>query len=245
MSHKPLAYEAYQRLADDYARLIDTKPHNAFYERPATLALLPDVSGMQVLDAGCGPGVYAEQLIKRGARVTSVDASDRMIELARQRLGPDAVIQHVDLSQPLTMFPDNQFDLVLAALCLDYIADWLTLFREFHRVLKPKGYFVMSAGHPAFDAEYFATNDYFSLEQVACEWKGFGTRVVMPSYRRSLQEFLAPFLHAGFHLDQIVEPLPTDDFKAADPVRYRSLMHRPGFLCVRARKFGAVGPTPP
>ena len=53
-------------LADDYARLIDTKPHNAYYERPATLALLPDVNGMHVLDAGCGPGIYAEELLKRG-----------------------------------------------------------------------------------------------------------------------------------------------------------------------------------
>ena len=235
MSNKPLAYEAYQILADDYSRLIDTKPHNAYYERPATLALLPDVSGMQVLDAGCGPGAYAEELLKRGAHVISVDASDRMIELARERLGPDAVIQNVDLSRPLTMFNDGQFDLVLAPLCLDYIADWLTTFREFRRVLNSGGYFVMSAGHPAFDAEYFATNSYFSVEQVECEWTGFGTPVVMPSYRRSLKEFLMPLLDAGFLLERIVEPLPTDDFKNSDPGRYKSLMHRPGFLCVRAR----------
>ena len=235
MSNKPLAYEAYQVLANDYARLIDTKPHNAFYERPATLALLPNVKGMHVLDAGCGPGVYAEELLKRGVQVISVDASDRMIELARERLGPDAVIQYVDLSRPLTMFSDGEFDLVLAPLCLDYIADWLTVFREFRRALKSGGYFVMSAGHPAFDAEYFATNNYFSVECVKCEWTGFGTQVVMPSYRRSLEEFLTPILDAGFLLDRIVEPLPTDDFRAADPVRYESLMHRPGFLCVRAR----------
>ena len=133
------------------------------------------------------------------------------------------------------MFGDRQFDLVLAPLCLDYIADWLTLFREFRRVLKPQGYFVMSAGHPAFDAEYFATNNYFSVEYVECEWTGFGTKVVMPGYRRSLQEFLMPLLDAGFVLESIVEPLPTEEFRATDPVRYESLMHRPGFLCVRAR----------
>ncbi len=93
----------------------------------------------------------------------------------------------------------------------------------------------MSTGHPAFDAEYFATNNYFSVEQVECEWTGFGTHVVMPSYRRSLEEFLTPLLNAGFLLDRVVEPLPTDNFKDADPVRYESLMYRPGFLCVRTR----------
>lgn len=233
---KPLAYEAYQKLADDYARLIDSKPHNAYYERPATLALLPDVAGKDVLDAGCGPGAYAEELIRRGARVVSVDASDRMIELARKRLGPGAVIQQVDLSQPLSMFDDGRFDLVLAPLCLDYILDWLSVFREFFRMLRPGGHFVMSAGHPSFDAEYFDTKKYFEVEAVSCVWKGFGTKVLMPSFRRSMQDFLNPVAESGFVLERICEPLPTDDFLAADLQRYKQLMHRPAFLCFRARK---------
>lgn len=233
---KPLAYEAYQKLADDYARLIDSKPHNAYYERPATLALLPDVAGKDVLDAGCGPGVYAGELIKRGARVISVDASDRMIELARKRLGPRAAIQQVDLSRPLSMFDEGQFDLVLAPLCLDYIADWLSVFWEFFRLLRPGGHFVMSAGHPSFDAEYFDTRSYFEVEAVSCVWKGFGTKVLMPSFRRSMQDFLNPIAESGFVRERICEPLPTDDFLAADPRRHKQLMHRPAFLCLRAKK---------
>jgi hypothetical protein len=49
---KFIAYDAYERLADTYAEMIDTKPHNAYLERPATLSLLPDVKGKRVLDAG-------------------------------------------------------------------------------------------------------------------------------------------------------------------------------------------------
>ncbi len=44
---------AYEKLADAYARMIDTKPHNAYLERPATLSLLPNVEGKRVLDAEC------------------------------------------------------------------------------------------------------------------------------------------------------------------------------------------------
>lgn len=55
-----IAYEAYERLADAYAEMIDAKPHNAYLERPATLSLLPDVEGKRVLDAGCGTGTYSE-----------------------------------------------------------------------------------------------------------------------------------------------------------------------------------------
>jgi hypothetical protein len=65
--NRTVAIEAYERLAEAYAARVDTKPHNAYYERPATLSLLPDVAGKRVLDAGCGPGVYSEWLAERGA----------------------------------------------------------------------------------------------------------------------------------------------------------------------------------
>jgi len=81
---KPIAFDAYESLADAYAARIDTKPHNAYLERPATLSLLPEVKGKRVLDAGCGPGVYSEWLLKHGANVVAVDVSPRMVEHAKK-----------------------------------------------------------------------------------------------------------------------------------------------------------------
>jgi ubiquinone/menaquinone biosynthesis C-methylase UbiE len=63
MTDKPIALDAYETLAAAYAAVIDTKRHNAYYERPATLSLMPEVKGKRVLDAGCGTGVYSEWLI--------------------------------------------------------------------------------------------------------------------------------------------------------------------------------------
>lgn len=235
MSQKPIAYDAYQKLAGHYAASIDTKPHNAYYERPAMVAMWPDLNGKRVLDAGCGPGAYAEILAERGAKVTSIDISDRMIELARARLGPDADLRLVDMTQPLDMFQRDEFDFINASLCLDYIQDWRSLFSEFNRILKPGSLLQFSCGHPAFDADYFGTDNYFSVESVECTWTGFGIKVVMPSYRRSLQEIIMPLVETGFRLEQIHEPLPTEDFRSADARRFKRLMHRPGFLCVQAR----------
>jgi hypothetical protein len=42
MADQPIALDAYQALAEAYAAVIDTKPHNAYYERPATLSLMPE-----------------------------------------------------------------------------------------------------------------------------------------------------------------------------------------------------------
>jgi SAM-dependent methyltransferase len=236
MTNRPRAYEAYQRLADHYAAGVDTKPHNAYYERPAMVAMWPDLRGKRVLDAGCGPGVYAELLRARGAEVIAVDASDRMLQRARERLGSAADLRQIDLSQGLAMFADNSFDFINAPLCLDYIEDWRSLFREFHRVLGNGGRLQFSCGHPAFDAEYFRTERYFEVEAVSCVWKGFGIDVEMPSYRRSMSEALMPLAETGFRIAKIVEPLPTDDFRRADPVRFATLCRRPAFLCVQAER---------
>ncbi len=233
---KPLAYDAYQDLADHYAAHIETKPHNAYYDRPTMVAMWPELVGKRVLDAGCGPGVYTKLLLERGAVVTAIDMSDRMLELARQRLGADADLRLVDMSRPLDMFESGEFAFVNAPLSLDYIEDWRLVFAEFRRILQPGGLVQFSCGHPAFDAEYYQTTQYFSVEQVECTWKGFGKHVVMPSYRRSLQELFAPLIENGFQLTKVVEPLPTDDFKRADPKRYLSLMQRPAFICVQAMR---------
>ncbi|MFK7769438.1 MAG: class I SAM-dependent methyltransferase [Mariniblastus sp.] len=245
MPDKPMAYEAYQLLADSYAKLIDTKPHNAYYDRPAVLSLLPELEGKHVFDVGCGPGAYTEELAKRGATVVACDVSERMLELAQERLSENAAseledgkieLKLIDLTKPLDVFADAQFDLINAPLCLDYIADWRVLFAEFFRILKPSGTLLFSCAHPSFDAEYFKTKNYFSVEAVQSVWSGFGVKVRMPTYRRSLEEMLAPLIETGFVIEKVHEPLPTEDFKKADLRRYKRLMHRPSFICVRSRR---------
>jgi 2-polyprenyl-3-methyl-5-hydroxy-6-metoxy-1,4-benzoquinol methylase len=93
----PLAQDAYEIIAPSYAARADDKPHNAFYDRPAVLSLLPDIQGRDVLDAGCGPGAYAQVLLERGARVFALDASPSMLRLAQERIA-QRVGQHAPSS---------------------------------------------------------------------------------------------------------------------------------------------------
>lgn len=237
MNDKPIALDAYEILAEAYASSVETKPHNAYYERPATLSLLPEVKGKRVLDAACGPGVYSELLLSRGAEVVAVDASPKMVELAKQRLGTTSDVRQADLSQPLTFLESSSFDIVLSPLTMEYIEDWHSTFAEFYRVLRPGGYFVLSVSHPFFDYVYFKSNNYFETELVGSEWRGFNpVRVKMPSFRRSLSATLNPLMEVGFCLETILEPKPTDEFKEADPKHYIELSKQPCFLCIRARK---------
>jgi SAM-dependent methyltransferase len=234
---KPVALEVYEAFAERYAARVDTKPNNAYYERPATLSLLPDVRGLRVLDAGCGPGVYTAWLLDHGAAVVALDASPKMIELARRRVRNRAEFRTADLGQPLDFLDDAAFDLVLAPLVLDYLADLAAVFREFWRVLRPGGVLVASVGHPLADYRYHAVEDYFATELVEETWRGFGEPyVTMRRYRRPLSALFDALLGAGLTLERFLEPLPTDEFKAADPEGYALLCTQPCFLCLRARK---------
>jgi SAM-dependent methyltransferase len=233
---EPLALRAYEALAERYARLIDTKAHNALYERPATLSLLSDVEGKRVLDAGCGPGVYSELLVERGAEVIAVDVSPAMVEQARRRLGKKVKVLQANLEEPLTFAESGSFDLIVSPLVLDYIADLPSLYKEFYRVLRSPGYLVFSIGHPFGDFLRHNEGSYFETELVEETWRGFGVEVNVPFYRRPLGAIVSPLFDAGFVVDRLLEPLPTEEFKRVEPEDYEKIRKQPGFMTIRACK---------
>lgn len=156
----PSQYDAF---ADDFAVHAESSAYNAFCDRPAMLTLAGDVAGLRVLDAGCGPGLYAEELLAGGAQVTAFDESAEMVRLARQRLGTDADVRIARLSEPLSWLPDDSQDLVILALVLHHLDDRVGALRELHRVLAPGERLLLSTTHPTSDwllkgGSYFDTS---------------------------------------------------------------------------------------
>lgn len=227
---------AYEELADSYNALIDHKPHNAYYDRPNTLKLIPEVKGKHILDAACGPGKYAEILMGKGAYVTGFDISPKMVAHAKDRnKGKGNFFVH-DMTDPLEMFSESSFDTVVCALAMHYLEDWNQAIQEFHRVLKPNGVMVISIEHPFFEYLYFKSKRYFDVEPVNAIWGGFGKRIKMHSYRRSLNQCIHPITSNGFYIDQLVEPKPVPEFEKLDPRHYKELNEFPGFMHIRAIK---------
>lgn len=228
----PIAADAFDRLAAGYDRQGDSKPFNAFLERPATLSLLPDVEGDRVLDAGCGAGHLAEELEARGASVVGVDVSNKMLTYAADRTA-GAPLVRADLGSGLP-FVDDAFGGVASSLAFHYVRDWDSLFRELRRVLVPGGWLVFSIQHPHADfEEYDDARNYHEIERVSAVWSSFDEDVRVSAYRRPLAAVLNPPLDAGFDLDRLVEPTPTEDFRAVNPQRYEYEATHPNFLCLR------------
>ncbi len=55
---EPVALSCYEAMAEQYAAAVDTKPYNAYYERPAVLSLLPALAGLNVLARSTIIGVH-------------------------------------------------------------------------------------------------------------------------------------------------------------------------------------------
>lgn len=228
---EPTVEAAYDELAEEYAREVETSAYNADLAFPGTIELVPDVDGERVLDAGCGTGVYTEWLLEQGAEVVGVDVSEEMLAEAADRVGERATLHRADLAEPLEFADADSFDGVVSVLVLGYVEDWRRPFSEFARVLEPGGFLVFTVANPFDEFPLDEDENYFAVERRVKEWS-----VEVPYYRRPLSEVLNPLVEAGFRVDRIAEPQPTEEFREKRPERYEKESRWPVFLCVRAVK---------
>jgi SAM-dependent methyltransferase len=231
VSADPPSVNDYDGFAEAYSAENESSLLNAYYERPAMLALAGDVADRRILDAGCGSGPLFAALRDRGAIVTGFDKSARMLELARRRLGSDADLLVADLGSPLP-FPDGTFDDVVASLVLHYLEDWAAPLAELRRILKPGGRLIVSVEHP------FAINimqrqagreaDYFATSNRTEEYVFSGQAALMSFWDRPLHAMTGAFTAAGFRIAVISEPAPAP---AAREVFPDVIAAKPRFLC--------------
>ncbi|SDD85830.1 class I SAM-dependent methyltransferase [Glycomyces harbinensis] len=201
----------YDGFAEAYAAETESSLLNGYYARPAIVDLAGDVAGRRILDVGCGAGPLFESLRERGAIVTGVDPSIKMLELARRRLGEDAALQQADLNDPLP-FPDDTFDDAVACLVLHYLEDWTAPLAELRRVLVPGGRLIVAVNHPWV---YKYTNpdsgSYFSTHEYGLECNFSGQNVLLSQWHRPLQAVTGAFIEAGFRISVISEPPPAPE----------------------------------
>ena len=90
--------------------------------------------GDRVLDVGCGTGVFLRLCADRGADVSGLDASEGLLEIARERV-PEADLRLGDL-QTLP-YADDAFDLVTGFTSFFFAEDMVAALREAGRVARP------------------------------------------------------------------------------------------------------------
>ena len=206
-----------------------------------------DVSGLDVLDAGCGTGYLSRKLSERGARVTGVDFSERMIEIARaEGRGIDF---RVDSASELATVGDGQFDLLVSNYVLMDIPDLEATAAAFSRVLKAGGAAVLVFSHPCFPQGRAAVSDegrevtyrwdFSYFERRKCTdgpWGHFKSEFIW--FHRPLSDYWKAFAAAGFGVERFEEPRITEErfHLAGDEKKLLGNLLRPYSVAFKLRK---------
>src|SRR5690349_10382288 len=236
-------WEAYDRMGLSFQEHAADSAFNAHYDRPAVLAALGTVTGLRVLDAACGPGLYLRELLARGAKVSAFDASPVMVALARQATPGRARIDQAALGQPLP-YPDGAFDLVVCALAIHYASDRAAAFAEFCRVLRPGGAAVVSTQHPVMDW-LRKGGSYFQTTLETDIWQTPSGDQPVHFWREPLSELCTAATGAGFLIEKLIEPVPAETMRERYPEDYEQLSRAPGFLILRLLKPATPNPSSP
>jgi ubiquinone/menaquinone biosynthesis C-methylase UbiE len=239
-SEEKEAEKNYDSVAEEYHEMrTKDSPVGCFYnellEMPSVLELLGNVKGEKILDFGCGTGIYAKILTKKGAVVKGFDISEKMLEIAKKENSNLTLIKGSGYKIPF----DEKFDIVLGALVVHYISDWDKMFKEVSRVLKNGGYFIFSTGNPVSEVgtkiklngkKFKIFGDYFTERKVCIPKKGAGF------YHKTYETIIKTILRNNFEIVDYKDCYPDKKAKTYFPKEYARHIKEPFFNVWKVRK---------
>ena len=222
--------------------------HNVLLEQPAMSTLLPNLEGKTVLDLGCGFGQNCMEFIERGAeQVVGVDLSQRMLHVAgEENAHPRITYLHMAMEDIATL--KQSFHLVYSSLAFHYVEKFPLLLGNVHALLEEEGILLYSQEHPITtatkDGLYHWNMDEEGVPQsfTISNYHESGERHVawfvedVKKYHRPMGEIVTALFQCGFHIQEMVEPLPSQAAIAIRPEMERERL-RPSFLLIRAQKY--------
>lgn len=210
----------YDGIAEWYDNLIETSSLYRDVVLPSLFGLVGDVDGMDVCDLACGQGWIARELVRRGARVTGIELSKELLDMARnyEEAEPLGIQYFQDNAESLDCLPNASFNGVVCTMALMNIEDIGAAASAVRRILKPRGWFVAVITHPCFQtprSAWVTKPDGGVICEVAAYfderyWTSENPeslRSRVGDHHRTLSTYLNTFARAGLVLEQIDEPL--------------------------------------
>jgi 2-polyprenyl-6-hydroxyphenyl methylase/3-demethylubiquinone-9 3-methyltransferase len=105
-----------------------------------------DLDGKQVLDVGCGGGILAEALARKGALVTGIDMAELSLKVARLHLHESGLEVDYQLStvEDFAVGNEARFDIVTCLELLEHVPDPASVIDAAAQLLKPGGQLFLS-----------------------------------------------------------------------------------------------------
>jgi len=147
-----------ERRIGDRVQIPGDYQHNAYYsgkspQRFWHFAKLSEAEkaleikdGDEILDVGCGSGLFSHFLAKyKGTTITAIDSNVKAIEFARLTYKESNIDFKVGLLDELAL-PENKFNKIAFLEVLEHISEnqGTEIIKTFHRLLRPGGKLVIS-----------------------------------------------------------------------------------------------------
>ncbi len=230
-----------------YKKIRDNEGNaNNLFEIPALFSMMPDLKGKRVLDLGCGFGGHCKQFVDRGAqKVVGIDISEKMLEVAKAE-NCDPKITYMNMPMEDIAGLQEKFDVVISSLAFHYVEDFEGVIRNIHSLLEENGIFIFSQENPLCTCHSGGdrwTRDangnklYMNLADYGVEGERKTVWFVdnVKKYHRTFSTIVNALIEAGFTIEKMIEPLPTEELLEKYP-DYRDLFHKPDFLLIMVRK---------
>lgn len=108
-------------------------------------AVMRPLSGLTILDVGCGGGLLCEPLTRMGATVTGIDAAAEGIAAAKAHAGETGLdIDYRAMTAEALVEADEQFDVVVAMEIVEHVSDLNAFATALGALVKPEGLVVLS-----------------------------------------------------------------------------------------------------
>lgn len=221
---------------------------------PAVLDLLAPKAGEHILDIGAGQGVLAPFIAKAQAHYVGVDASDRLIQLARKHHGRQGTFIQGDARKlaSIAALQRGAFDGVVFLLSIQDMDPLDDILESAAWALRPGGRAVLLMTHPCFriprqsgwgwdegrKLQYRRVDRYLTPLPVPMKaYPGQQSGVTL-SFHRPLQDYINSLADQGLLVDQMREIAsrmhrPSGPRSKAEDVAHQEI---PLFLALRARK---------
>ncbi|MGL5699389.1 MAG: class I SAM-dependent methyltransferase [Kluyvera sp.] len=213
-------------------------------EWPALQRMLPPMSGLRVVDLGCGYGWFCRWARDEGAaQITGLDLSSRMLERAREMTDGSGIDYRCEDLQNLSL-ARHSCELVYSSLALHYLPDIAPLLATVFEALTPGGALVFSAEHPIYTAplqQGWQQDENGQKSWLVSHYQQEGERISnwfadgVKKQHRKLSSWINALVAVGFVIEHLDEWGPTAEQIAAQPALDEE-KERPMIFLLRARK---------